>query len=340
MSSKISEIADLVQGKIDGDPAKLISSAAPLDLAGDDDITFAGSKKFLKKIEQSRAGCVIVPGNYQSSGRNLIQVDNPEVAFATVLNLFFKPKKPLAQTHPKACLGQNVVLGQNVSIGPFVSIGDNVQIGEQVILEPNVVIGDDVIIGNDVHIYPNVSILERCTIGSRVIIHAGTVIGSDGFGFAHDGQKYHKLFQTGIVRIDDDVEIGAGNTIDRASFGKTWLKRGVKTDNQVHLAHNVVIGEDTVIVAQVGISGSAVIGDHVIIAGQAGVAGHISIGNNVIIGPRAGITKSVPKGAVLSGAPEMPHKTWLKSSLIFPLLPDLKKKITKLEKQLAELKKN
>ena len=172
-----------------------------------------------------------------------------------------------------------------------------------------------------------------------MIIHAGTVIGSDGFGFAHDGQKYHKLFQTGIVRIDDDVEIGAGNTIDRASFGKTWIKTGVKTDNQVHVAHNVVVGENTVIVAQVGISGSAIIGDHVIIAGQAGVAGHISIGNNVIVGPRAGITKSVPDGAVLSGAPAIPHQTWLKSSLIIPLLPDLKKKIRKLEKQLAELEK-
>jgi UDP-3-O-[3-hydroxymyristoyl] glucosamine N-acyltransferase len=170
-----------------------------------------------------------------------------------------------------------------------------------------------------------------------VIIHAGTVIGGDGFGFAPDGKMYHKIPQTGIVQIDDDVEIGAGNTIDRATFGKTWIKKGVKTDNLVHIAHNVVVGEHTVIVAQTGISGSATIGRHVILAGQSAVVGHVEVGDNVIVGARGGVSKSLPAGQVVSGAPEMPHKTWLRVQRVIPRLPELKKKIDELEKRLSRL---
>jgi UDP-3-O-[3-hydroxymyristoyl] glucosamine N-acyltransferase len=195
------------------------------------------------------------------------------------------------------------------------------------------------VIGDDVVLYPNVSILERCEIGSRVIIHAGSVIGSDGFGFAlHEG-GYSKIPQTGIVRIDDDVEIGACNTIDRATFGRTWIKRGVKTDNLVHIAHNVVVGEDTVLVAQVGISGSVKIGNRAILAGQAGVAQHVSIGDRAIIGPQSGVAKSVAEDQVVSGSPEMPHRLWLKVSNLIPKLPEMRKKIGELEKRIERLEK-
>jgi UDP-3-O-[3-hydroxymyristoyl] glucosamine N-acyltransferase len=188
-----------------------------------------------------------------------------------------------------------------------------------------------------VTLFPNVTILARCRIGNRVIIQAGTVIGSDGFGYAPDGRTYRKIQHVGIVQIDDDVEIGAGNTIDRATFGRTWIQRGVKTDNLVHIAHNVTVGEDTVLVAQVGISGSVTIGRHVVIAGQAAVSGHLEIGDDVIIGPRGGVAKSLPNGVVVSGGPEMPHRTWLKVQRIMPRLPEFKKKLDEFEKRLKKL---
>ncbi|NVM57023.1 MAG: UDP-3-O-(3-hydroxymyristoyl)glucosamine N-acyltransferase, partial [Desulfobacterales bacterium] len=189
-------------------------------------------------------------------------------------------------------------------------------------------------------VHPNVAILERCQIGNRVVIHAGSVIGSDGFGFASDGDRYYKIPQTGIVHIDDDVEIGACNTIDRATFGRTWIKRGVKTDNLVHIAHNVVVGEDTVLVAQVGISGSVTIGNHAILAGQAGVAQHVTIGNRVTIGPQSGVTRSISDGQIVSGTPGMPHRLWLKTCNIIPKLPDMKKKIRELEMRIEKLEKS
>jgi UDP-3-O-[3-hydroxymyristoyl] glucosamine N-acyltransferase len=227
-----------------------------------------------------------------------------------------------------------------VTIGPTVVIGDQVTVGDRVWLHPGVVIGNNVTIGNDVTIHPNATILERCTMGDRVIIHAGTVIGSDGFGYAPDGKCYHKIPHTGIVQIDDDVEIGANNTIDRASFGKTHIGRGVKTDNLVHVAHNVIVGENTVLVAQVGISGSVTIGENVILAGQAGVAGHLTIGNGAIVGPQTGVGKSVPDGQIVSsGIPEMPHKLWLRVQRLIPKLPEFSKRLSGLEKNFKILEK-
>jgi UDP-3-O-[3-hydroxymyristoyl] glucosamine N-acyltransferase len=170
-----------------------------------------------------------------------------------------------------------------------------------------------------------------------VTIHAGTVIGSDGFGFASDGKTYYKIPHIGIVQIEDDVEIGAGNTIDRATFGKTLIKRGVKTDNLVQIAHNVTVGEDTILVAQVGIAGSTTIGKHVVVAGQVAIAGHLSIGDNVTVGGKAGVTKSVPNGEIVSGTPEMPHKLWLRVQRVIPRLPELKKKLLDIEKRLKKI---
>ena len=218
-------------------------------------------------------------------------------------------------------------------------IGDNVVLGDRVSIYPCSYIGDSVVIGDDVKIYSNVSVLERCTIGNRVIIHSGTVIGSDGFGFSSDGKKYYKIQHTGIVRIDDDVEIGACNTIDRATFGKTWICRGVKTDNLVHVAHNVKVGEDTLLIAQAGIGGSSSIGSHSIIAGQAAIADHITIGDNVTVAGKAGVAKSVQDGEILSGVPAIPHKLWLKVQNIIPKLPDLRKKLIEIEKRLERMEK-
>ena len=337
MELSLAKIAKVIGGEITGDVNKKVSGAAPFDDATENDITYAINAKFIKRIDETCAGAVIVPLNCQKSKKNLVAVKNPYVAFARVLKFFYQPPKPETKISANAYIGKNFICGKDVSIAPFVVIQDNVNIGDRAVLHPGVVIGNDVIIGDDVEIYPNVSILERCVIGKRVIINAGTVIGSDGFGFAPDGKQYHKILQLGIVQIDDDVEIGACNTIDRATFGKTWICKGVKTDNLVQIAHNVTVGENSVVVSQVGISGSVTIGKNAILAGQAGIAGHLEIGDNVTIGPKAGIAKNIPDNLVVSGTPEMPHRLWLRVQRIMPKLPELNKKILEIEKRLKKI---
>ena len=340
MKVPLSKIARLVKGHVSGDSDRLISAAAPFEQAGADEITVAGSAKYLNKMADCNAAAILVPHDTRDKDHNLVQVDNPMAAFAKVMQYFHPSLQPRAGIHPGAVIGKDFKCGQNVTIDPMVAIGDQVTIGDQVWLQPGVVIGNHVIIGNDVTIHPNATILERCTIGDRVIIYSGTVIGSDGFGYAPDGKCYHKIPHTGIVQIDDDVEIGANNTIDRATFGKTHIGRGVKTDNLVHIAHNVIVGENTVLIAQVGVSGSVTIGKNAILAGQAGVAGHLTIGNGATVGPQTGVGKSVPDGQIVSsGIPEMPHRLWLRVQRFFPKLPEFSKRLSGLEKRLKILEK-
>jgi len=340
MELPVRKIADLVDGELVGPGDCIIRGVAGFDEAGPDDISFAASADYKKRIDETRASAVIVPLEIREAKKILVRVENPYLALAKVSSLFH----PLSQSgigiSHQASVGKNFRCGKDISAYPGVFIGDDVTLGDRVTLYPGVVIGSGVEMGNDVVVNPNVSILEGCQIGNRVVIHAGTVIGSDGFGFAFDGDKYNKIPQTGIVRIDDDVEIGACNTIDRATFGRTWIKRGVKTDNLVHIAHNVVVGEDTVLVAQVGISGSVTIGDHAILAGQAGVAQHLTIGNRVTVGGQSGVGKSIPDGEIVSGSPSMPHRLWLKTSNIITKLPDMKKKIRELERRIEELEES
>lgn len=337
MKTTLAELASLIQADLLGNPLKQISGVAPFERASAEDVTLAGTAKFLKHLDESKAGAIIVPPHTSPCNRDLLRVANPQVAFAQVVSLFHPPRKPLAGIHPSALIGAQFACGEEGAIGAGVVIGDRVSIGRRVWLFPGVFLGDDVRLGDDVTLYPNTTILDGCRLGNRVIVHAGTVIGSDGFGFAPDGQAYQKIPHTGIVEIEDDVEIGANNTIDRAVFGQTRIGRGVKTDNLVHIAHNVSIGEHTVIVSQVGISGSVTVGRGVILAGQAGIAGHLTIGDGATIGPRAGVAKSVKPGQVVMGAPEMPHKQWLRVQRIVPMLPDLKKRLEDLEKKLAKL---
>ncbi len=336
----LESIARATQGEIVGDREKRLFGVAPFDVADDRQITFAGNGAYLKRIDATRAGAIIVPKGFEAPGRNLIRVDNPQLAFTTVVTLYHPLLPPRPGISAKASIGSDLKCAEQVFIGAFASIGDRVTIGRACVIHPGVFIGDDVVLGDAVMVHPNVTILHACRIGSRVTIHAGTVIGSDGYGFVPDGGRYHKIPQVGTVQIDDDVEIGAGNTIDRATFGRTWIQRGVKTDNLVHVAHNVVVGEDSLLVAQVGIAGSTTIGHHAIVAGQAGISGHLSIGNHVTVGPMTGVGKSIPDGQVVSsGSPAMPHRTWLRVQRVVPTLPEMKKKIADLEKQLARLEK-
>jgi UDP-3-O-[3-hydroxymyristoyl] glucosamine N-acyltransferase len=339
MELTVHKIAELVSGEVVGNGDFIIRGVASFDDAGPDDITFAASASYKKRLDETHAAAVIVSYEIVESKKILVRVKNPTLALAKVSTLFHPVHRPVVGVSQNAYVGKNFRCGIDVSICAGVFVGDDVTLGDRVTIYPGVVLDNRVMVGDDVILYPNVCLLERCEIGDRVIIHAGSVIGSDGFGFAPDEGLYHKIPQTGIVRIDDDVEIGACNTIDRATFGRTWIKRGVKTDNLVHIAHNVVVGEDTVLVAQVGISGSVRIGNHAILAGQAGVAQHVTIGNRVTVGGQSGVAKSVPDDQIVSGTPEMPHRLWLRVSSIIPKLPGMKKKIRELEKRIERLEK-
>lgn len=340
MEFTLNRIAERVGGLVRGDGNITIRGVAPFEVAADDQVTFADGAKFIKRIKETRAGAVIVPKHVAVDGLSLLQVDNPKVAFIKVVELFHPATAPFRGISERAVIGEGFDAGAEAAVAPMVYIGRNVSIGNRTIVHPGVVIGDGVRIGSDTVVHSNVSILERCRIGDRVTIHAGTVIGSDGYGFAPDGEAYVKIPHLGIVQIDDDVEIGAVNAIDRGTFGKTWIKRGVKTDNLVQIAHNVTVGENTLIVAQVGIAGSASIGRHVILAGQAGISGHLTVGDNSIVGPMTGVGKPVAPGEIVSGGlPHLPHRQWLRMQRVIPELPELKKRLVVLEKEIQRLAK-
>jgi len=333
----LSKLSDMLGGRLAGDGDRVISGAAAFASATASDITFAAGAKYLKNLGGTDAGAVLVPRDFEGDHPNTIRVENPQAAFAAVLAHFYPRPRPRPGIHPAAVIAGDLVVGEGFHAGAGVVVGEGCRFGRAVTLHPGVVIGGGVRLGDDVEVFPSVVMLDGTRVGSRVIVHAGTVIGSDGFGFAPDGDSYVKIPHTGIVQIDDDVEIGANNAIDRATFGRTWIQRGVKTDNLVHIAHNCTIGADTVVVAQVGISGSVTVGRHAILAGQAGVAGHLTIGDNAIVGPQAGLAKSVADGETVSGSPGMPHRVWLRVHRLLPRLPEIKKELDELKKQVARL---
>jgi len=333
----LEELASLIEGEVIGDAGLKIAGISGLDEARKGEITFIAQSKYLGKAKETNASAIIVSSKIEGIDKPFILTDNPYLAYAKIATFFHEYPHPILGIDKNAILGEGTRVGKDVSIYPWVFIGKDVTISDRVVIHPHTFIGDGTFIDEETVIYSHVSIRERCRIGKRGIIHAGTVIGTDGFGFAPDGKRYHKIPQVGTVQIDDDVEIGANNTIDRGAMGKTWIKRGVKTDNLVHIAHNVVIGEDTLLVALVGISGSTKIGNHVTLAGNVGVVGHIEIGDNTIVGAKAGVSGSVPANTIVSGYPHMPHKQWLKSSRCYHLLPQMRKTLSKLEKKVEAL---
>ena len=338
MKIKISEIAEMVDGTIVGDNSLLISGVAKIEDAVAGDISFISNPKYAKFIDTTAASAVFVGKDFPDTGITVIKSENPYFAFLTVLRKFHPPRKTVeAGIHPSAVIDESTQVGAEPSIGACVVVGKNCRIGDRVRLHPGVVIGDDVSIGSDTIIYPNVTVRENTTIGSKVIIHNGTVIGSDGFGFAREGQIYHKIPQVGTVIIEDNVEIGSNCTIDRATLGETRIKRGAKLDNLIQVAHNVVIGEDTVIAAQTGISGSTKIGKGVIIGGQVGFVGHIEIGDNTSIGAQSGVSKDLPPNSVYFGYPAKPIMQAKREEAGLRKLPDLIRKVSDIEKKLKKL---
>jgi UDP-3-O-[3-hydroxymyristoyl] glucosamine N-acyltransferase len=269
--------------------------------------------------------------------RPQLVTQHPKYAFARIVQQFFTPRYAPRGIAQQVIRGADVEIGSEVSIWPFVTLGDRVRIGARVTLYPGVFIGDDSSVGDDSILYPNVAVREGCAVGRRVIIHGGAVIGSDGFGYVEHEGRHHKIPQIGTVVIEDDVELGANVTIDRATFGQTVIKRGTKVDNLVQIAHNVTVGENNILVAQVGIAGSAKLGSHVVVGGQAGLTDHIEIGDRVIIAARSGINRSLTGDQAVSGAPAMPHEVFVKAQAVIPLLPELRRRIRDMERRLKTL---
>ncbi|MDL1970607.1 MAG: UDP-3-O-(3-hydroxymyristoyl)glucosamine N-acyltransferase [Candidatus Desulfofervidaceae bacterium] len=338
---KLSAIAKHIQGELAGDGEIEITGIAPIDRAISGQITFIANKKYKKYLKTTKASAAIVPPEVEESSIALIKAPNPYLAYARVAQLFYKWPYNFKGISPQAVIGKEVKLGENVTIYPLAYIDDKAQIGDGTVIFPGVYIGPQVKVGRQTIIYPNAVVLAGCEIGDRVVIHSGVVIGSDGFGFAPDEQgRYMKIPQLGIVKIDDDVEIGANTTIDRAALGETVIKKGTKIDNLVQIGHNVQVGADSVIVAQVGIAGSTRVGNRVTLAGQVGVVGHIEIGDGVKVGAKTGVNKSIPANtAMASGVPAMPYQTYLKTMAILPKLPELLARMRMLEKELTGLKK-
>jgi UDP-3-O-[3-hydroxymyristoyl] glucosamine N-acyltransferase len=339
MEYTLAQIAERVGGKVIGNPDVRINGLGSLDDAVDGQISFLANPRYASKVETTKATAVILPQGANAFGKNVIECSHPYLAFAKLLTLFYVAAVQPQGVLPGAFVSPQATLGSDITVYPGAYIAAGVTIGDRAVIHPGVVIYEDVAIGDDVTLHANVAIRERCRIGSRVIIHSGAVIGSDGFGYVPDGKKYFKIPQIGIVVIEDDVEIGANSTIDRAAIDITRIGKGCKIDNLVQIAHNCMVGENTAMAAQVGIAGSAKIGNNVTIGGQVAVADHVTVGDNIMLGGKGGVTSDLLQPGVFSGLPAIPHKDWLRSSLIFTKLPDLKKTVASMERRIAELER-
>ncbi len=337
MGKKLSDIASYLGGAVIGNGEIEITGVAGIDEAEEGDLTFVANPRYRSRIAATRASAILVPPDIRVAPRPLIVVDDPYLSLARVLEYLYPDDNDLSGTSDKAWISDDAVLGEGVTICPGVYVGSKVRLGKGVTLYPGVYVGAGTVIGEDSVLYPNVVVYKRCIVGRRVVLHAGVVVGADGFGFANPGGANVKVPQIGIVQIDDDCEIGANTTIDRGTLGKTWIKRGVKIDNLVQIGHNVVVGENSIIVAQVGISGSTKIGDGVLLGGQAGLVGHITVGDGSMVAAKSGVHKDVPPRSIVSGYPQMPHRQWLRVQAGIPLVPDMRKILLRLVRRVDEL---
>jgi UDP-3-O-[3-hydroxymyristoyl] glucosamine N-acyltransferase len=345
MKKRLKEIAQAINGKIIGDENIIITGVCDIKEAQGGDITFLSNPKYKSYIDTTRASAIIASKGVESLKKTIVHAENPSLAFSKVISMFI----PADVKHPtgidkRAVIGRDARIGKNAAIGAHSVIEEGALIEDSVCIYPNCYVGRNVKIGKNTLIYPSVTVREGSIIGENVIINSGSVIGSDGFGYIEIDGVYHKIPQVGIVVIEDDVEIGANVTIDRARFGKTIIGKGAKIDNLVQIAHNVKIGPNSVIVAQAGVSGSTTLGKNAVLAGQAGLVGHIELGDNVIVGAQAGVTKSYPSDTVLLGSPAKPISEQKKIFAYINRLPELFETLKKLKdkilKEDAESKDN
>ena len=302
----IGEIVDLVAGDFEGDRNQTIHSVGPLASAANDQLSFLSNRKYAAELATTKAGAVLVPKKLEGCDSRWIRVDDPYFAFAKIMARWFSNRPMPKGVSARAVVAESAKLGENVALGHFAVVGENVVVGNNVTIFQNVSIEAGSVIGDDCIIYPNVVIYDGSRIGNRCIIHSGVVIGSDGYGFATHAGKHHKIPQIGIVRIEDDVEIGAGTTIDRAALGETVIGEGTKIDNLVQIGHNVKVGKHCLLVSQVGIAGSTELGDYVAVAGQSGFSGHLKIGNRVQVAAKSAVLDDVPDDTKVMGSPAVP----------------------------------
>lgn len=317
-----------------------VSGVATIEEATAAQVTFLSNSKYISKLEQCQAGAILVPEKFTTTApMPLLHVAHPYLAFAKAIELFHPAPPPNQQIHPTAVLGSGVTLGQGVTIGAYVVIGDRVQLGDRVTIHPHCVIYDDAVVGNDCLLHSHVTLRERVQLGDRVILQNGVILGADGYGFVPmaDGSHY-KIPQVGTVVVEDDVEIQALSTIDRATLTETRIGAGSKVDNLVMVAHNCTIGKNAILCAQVGLAGSTHVGNNVILAGQVGAAGHLTIGDRSIASAKTGINNSLPPGSQVGGYPNMDQKLFLRVTAAVKQLPQLLRRFRALETQVETLK--
>lgn len=333
------EIATRLGGEVLGDGTTVLTGFAPADASRPGDLTFAENEVYLARAEASQASAVLVGNGVVSTRKVLIRVPNPRVAFARILPLFFPEPSFAPGRHATAIIAPTARVDASASIGPNCVIGDEVEIGPQVVLEGGNHIAAHCRIGADSHLFPNVVLYARTQVGQRVRIHAGTILGSDGFGYVFDHGAHHKVPQVGNVIVHDDVEIGANVTVDRGALGSTVIGKGTKIDNLVMIAHNVVVGDHSILVSQVGIAGSTTLGRYVTLAGQVGLAGHLKIGNQVTIAAKSGVMHDIPDGEKWLGIPAQPDRQAKRQMIALQQLPELIRRVRDLEKRLSQMQR-
>lgn len=337
---KLSDIASKIDCRMVSDHDVDIRRVAGIDEAGPGDLTFVANRKYVSHIKATRASAIILAEDLPDVPIPSLRTPNPYLAFARVLEFFYDPPAPPPGIHATAVVAADSKIGAGASIGPYAVVGSACEIGQNVTLHPHAVLYPGVVVGDGCIIHSNVTVREFCQLGARVIIQNGAVIGSDGFGFApRDDGTYFKIRQTGRVLIEDDVEIGANTTLDRAAVGDTVIRRGAKLDNLVQIGHGSEVGEDSVLAAQVGLAGSTKLGKNVRAGGQAGFAGHLCVGDNAVITAQSATSHDVPPNAVISGSPAIDNTTWLRAITAFGRLPSLVRRIRDLEKEVDRLKK-
>jgi UDP-3-O-[3-hydroxymyristoyl] glucosamine N-acyltransferase len=337
MEMTLKEIARILDGTVIGRDDVIIKNIMSIEEANEGDLTFIANKKYLKKMKLTQASAILVPPQTVAEVKNLIIVADPYASMGKLLMIFFPVEHGHKGISKDAYIEDGAIVSPEAHVFPKAFIRHGVKIDKGAVIYPGVYIGHNVAVGENSIIYANVTVYHSCIIGKRVILHAGVVVGADGFGFANPGKENNKIPQVGFVQIDDDVEIGANSAIDRATMGKTWIQRNVKIDNLVQIAHNVVIGENSIITSQVGISGSTKLGKSVIVGGQVGMAGHIKIGDNVMIAATASIHKNIKSGQIVAGSPHTSHKEWLKIEACRLRLPRMRATLEELVKKVEYL---
>jgi UDP-3-O-[3-hydroxymyristoyl] glucosamine N-acyltransferase len=332
------EIANQLRGEVLGDGSIRLSGIAPADGARPGDLTFAEKETYFAAAEQSQASAILVAGEFGASSKVLIRVANPRLAVAKLLPLFFPPDQFSPGIHPHATIAASAEIDPTAHVGPGCVLGERVRLGARSVLRGGNHIGRDCQIGDDVCLFPNVVVYAQCRIGHRVSIHAGTVIGSDGYGYVFDEGRHRKVLQVGNVIIHDDVEIGANAAIDRGALGATVIGQGTKIDNLVHIAHNVVIGRNCLVMGQAGFAGSTRLGDYCVIASQSGIAGHLKLGNQATVGAKSGVMRDIPDKGTVLGIPAAPDRQAKRQMIAVQQLPEWIHRMRELEREVAELK--